>query len=64
MHTFVILQEEDKGKRFEYLLQQTEIFSHFMNATGGNKRTPTSPLKVTPPSFKKRERKRHPSASA
>lgn len=25
-----MLQKNDRGKRFEYLLKQTEIFSHFM----------------------------------
>lgn len=24
----------DRGKRFDYLLKQTEIFSHFMSSTG------------------------------
>ncbi|WAQ98844.1 SMCA1-like protein, partial [Mya arenaria] len=40
-------QESDRGNRFEYLLKQTEIFSHFM-LTGmtGNQKTPTSPLKM------------------
>ncbi|XP_052795307.1 SWI/SNF-related matrix-associated actin-dependent regulator of chromatin subfamily A member 5-like [Mya arenaria] len=39
--------ESDRGNRFEYLLKQTEIFSHFM-LTGmtGNQKTPTSPLKM------------------
>ena len=56
-------QAEDQAKRFEFLLHQTEIFSHFMN-TPSNKKTPSSPLKVTPPNFpQRRERKRHPSAS-
>ncbi|XP_059485760.1 chromatin-remodeling complex ATPase chain Iswi [Neocloeon triangulifer] len=39
--------EADRGKRFEYLLQQTEIFSHFMSGNKSEK-TPTSPLKVKP----------------
>ena len=56
-------QAEDQAKRFEFLLHQTEIFSHFMN-TPATKKTPSSPLKVTPPNFpQRRERKRHPSAS-
>lgn len=25
-----VFQKSDRGKRFEYLLKQTEIFSHFM----------------------------------
>lgn len=27
--------ETDRGKRFDYLLKQTEIFSHFMNQAKG-----------------------------
>lgn len=34
--------ETDRGKRFEYLLKQTEIFSHFMT----NNQKDKSPLKV------------------
>lgn len=33
--------ETDRGKRFDYLLKQTEIFTHFMTNTG-----PKSPTKV------------------
>lgn len=33
----------DSSKRFDYLLQQTEIFSHFISTTGSG---PKSPLKV------------------
>ncbi|XP_074651868.1 SWI/SNF-related matrix-associated actin-dependent regulator of chromatin subfamily A member 5-like [Tubulanus polymorphus] len=38
---------EDRSKRFDFLLQQTELFAHFMS-TGANlnKKTPTSPLKM------------------
>lgn len=36
--------ENDRSKRFDYLLQQTEIFSHFMTNTGP--KNPSSPLKV------------------
>lgn len=35
--------ETDRSKRFDYLLKQTEIYSHFMTNTG-----PKSPLKVKP----------------
>lgn len=28
----IIFQETDRGKRFDYLLKQTEIFAHFMTA--------------------------------
>lgn len=34
-----------QGKRFEFLLKQTEIFAHFMNPSMKTK-TPTSPLKM------------------
>jgi SWI/SNF-related matrix-associated actin-dependent regulator of chromatin subfamily A member 5 len=40
-------QELDRGKRFEFLLQQTEIFSHFMSGNKGEK-TAASPQKVKP----------------
>lgn len=57
------LQVQDRVRRFDFLLQQTEIFTHFINMPGG-KKTPSSPLKVTPPTgLQRRERKRHPSAS-
>ena len=36
--------EGDKATRFQYLLSQTEIFSHFLNAAG--RKPPTSPLKM------------------
>lgn len=45
--------ENDRSKRFEYLLRQTEIFSHFMTNTTGTK-TPTSPLKMKPGRPKKK----------
>ncbi|XP_078494335.1 SWI/SNF protein [Ciona intestinalis] len=37
--------QQDHGKRFEFLLKQTEIFAHFMNPTVKTK-SPTSPLKM------------------
>ena len=37
--------ETDKHKRFDYLLKQTEVFSHFM----GGPSKPKSPLKVKQP---------------
>ena len=41
-----VFQEVDRSNRFEFLLKQTEIFSHFM-VTGGNKKNaPSSPLKI------------------
>lgn len=57
---FDVKLEHDRSKRFDYLLQQTEIFAHFMsgtNATGG--RTPSSPLKLKPgrPKLKKNDEK-------
>jgi len=50
------LQEADKATRFNYLLQQTEIFAHFMNTTR-TKKQPTSPLKMKAPQFPSRNRK-------
>ncbi|KAI0218655.1 SWI/SNF-related matrix-associated actin-dependent regulator of chromatin subfamily A member 5 [Lamellibrachia satsuma] len=52
--------ECDRGNRFDFLLHQTELFSHFMTTGGdgtGNK-TPNSPLKMKPgrPKFKKDEK--------
>ncbi|CAG0902990.1 unnamed protein product [Cyprideis torosa] len=47
----------DRGKRFDYLLKQTEIFAHFMNSTSGNS-GPSSPLKVKPGRPKKQQEKR------
>jgi SNF2 family DNA or RNA helicase len=53
---------KDRVKRFDFLLKQTEIFTHFINGPGA--KTPASPLKLTPPSnFPRKERRRHPSAS-
>lgn len=39
--------EGDRSKRFDFLLQQTEIFSHFMSNNQKDK-TPASPLKMKP----------------
>lgn len=36
----------DRSKRFEYLLKQTEIFTHFMS--NSQNKTPSSPLKARP----------------
>jgi hypothetical protein len=41
------LQETDRSKRFDYLLQQTEIFTHFMSGNQRDK-APNSPLKLKP----------------
>ncbi|XP_059621153.1 chromatin-remodeling complex ATPase chain Iswi-like [Phlebotomus argentipes] len=50
--------ETDRSKRFEYLLKQTEIFTHFMTNTGpksplkvkaGRPKKPTAATKQTPP---------------
>lgn len=52
------LQKHDRSKRFEYLLKQTEIFTHFM----------TTPAKTSttssPPKQKGRPRKDQPSSGA
>ncbi|XP_065886497.1 SWI/SNF-related matrix-associated actin-dependent regulator of chromatin subfamily A member 5-like [Dysidea avara] len=36
---------QDRSKRFKFLLEQTEIFTHFLNSSGS--KTPTSPLKMS-----------------
>lgn len=48
--------EKDRSSRFDFLLQQTEIFTHFMSATSA--KSPTSPLKIKPgrPKIKKDEK--------
>lgn len=43
--------EADRGKRFDFLLKQTEIFSHFMNQA----KTPTKPKSGRPRKEKKEE---------
>ncbi|CAH3039125.1 unnamed protein product, partial [Porites lobata] len=53
---FFLLQAADKATRFNYLLQQTEIFAHFMNTTR-SKKQPSSPLKMKAPQFPSRSRK-------
>jgi len=49
--------DTDRSKRFDYLLKQTEIFSHFM--AGPRDKTPSSPLKCKPgrPNKEKKEKK-------
>lgn len=49
--------DTDRSKRFDYLLKQTEIFSHFM--AGPRDKTPSSPLKCKPgrPNKDKKEKK-------
>lgn len=37
--------ETDRSRRFDFLLKQTEIFSHFMTAANNH---PKSPTKVKP----------------
>ena len=39
--------EQDRTTRFDFLLSQTEIFSHFIN-TGRKSKGPKSPLKMKP----------------
>lgn len=53
--------ERDRTARFGFLLQQTEIFTHFMSNTSSLK-SPTSPLKMKPgrPLKKKDEKKLKP----
>ncbi|UYV62642.1 SMARCA5 [Cordylochernes scorpioides] len=55
-----IVQEHDRTKRFDYLLQQTEIFSHFMTSgTSGANVQAGSPAKLKPgrPRLKKNDEK-------
>ncbi|XP_041358454.1 SWI/SNF-related matrix-associated actin-dependent regulator of chromatin subfamily A member 5-like [Gigantopelta aegis] len=41
--------ESDRSNRFDFLLQQTELFAHFMQTGGAIKgNVPTSPLKMKP----------------
>ncbi|XP_072171356.1 SWI/SNF-related matrix-associated actin-dependent regulator of chromatin subfamily A member 5-like [Diadema setosum] len=50
--------EKDRSSRFDFLLQQTEIFTHFMSAS--SVKSPTSPLKLKPgrPKLKKDEKQK------
>jgi SWI/SNF-related matrix-associated actin-dependent regulator of chromatin subfamily A member 5 len=43
--------ETDRGRRFDFLLKQTEIFSHFVSTANT---VPKSPLKVKPGRQKKK----------
>lgn len=40
--------EMDRSKRFDYLLQQTEIFAHFMSTSGLGNKAAGSPFKIRP----------------
>jgi len=49
VNIYAAVQQTDRSNRFSFLLQQTELFAHFMTtgdpaAKGG--KTPTSPLKM------------------
>lgn len=57
MYIFNFNQESDRSNRFDYLLQQTEIFSHFM--TSGANLKGGSPVKMKPgrPKLKKNDEK-------
>ncbi len=58
----ITFQETDRSNRFEFLLEQTELFSHFMSTgaagAGPAGASPTSPLKMKPgrPRMKKDEK--------
>ncbi|XP_071951063.1 SWI/SNF-related matrix-associated actin-dependent regulator of chromatin subfamily A member 5-like [Antedon mediterranea] len=56
-HEYEAKVERDRASRFDFLLQQTEIFTHFMSNTNSMK-SPTSPLKMKPgrPRSKKDDR--------
>lgn len=63
MFNIFLHQAHDRSKRFNFLLEQTEIFGHFMNTS--NSKSPKSPLKMkTSPFGGKKERTRHPSEGA
>ncbi|KXJ69538.1 hypothetical protein RP20_CCG026680 [Aedes albopictus] len=57
--------ETDRGKRFEFLLKQTEIFAHFMQAAPPKGSTSSPPAKAKSKSKKadKAEKKTEPAAS-
>lgn len=47
--------EGDRSKRFEYLLKQTEIFSHFMTSSAKNSTSPATKSKAGRPAKKPKE---------
>jgi DNA-binding domain len=53
--------ETDRGKRFDFLLKQTEIFSHFVSTANS---VPKSPLKVKPGRQKKEKKEKADDADA
>ncbi|GAB6033284.1 SWI/SNF- matrix-associated actin-dependent regulator of chromatin sub A member 5 [Chamberlinius hualienensis] len=55
---FDVKLETDRSKRFDYLLEQTEIFAHFMNTSNAAKGA-GSPIKIRPgrPKLKKNDEK-------
>lgn len=50
---FFASQLNDRSKRFDFLLKQTEIFSHFMS-NNAKEKSPASPLKLKPGRPKKK----------
>jgi len=48
-----IIQDDNRAKRFDFLLKQTEVFSHFMGGTKAK-----SPLKMKPVKEKKKANKK------
>ena len=58
---YVPQQEKDRSNRFDFLLQQTELFAHFITTgdiAGKSGKAPTSPLKmkIGRPKMKKDEK--------
>ncbi|CAL8083605.1 unnamed protein product [Orchesella dallaii] len=47
---------DTQGKRFDFLLKQTEIFSHFVANGVASGKAPTSPLKVKPSKEEKKKK--------
>ena len=42
-------QTDDKKKRFDFLLQQTELFAHFMTGADKSAKSPVKPTAVSAP---------------
>lgn len=47
-----VFQENDRSKRFDYLLQQTEIFAHFMTNNAKDKGASPAKKPGRPPKIK------------
>ena len=45
-YIIVLFQDADRSNRFEFLLEQTELFAHFMVTGSQANKMPNSPLKM------------------